>query len=476
MSSVLGEILAAKRRRLAAGELVARGPAALPSDGRRFVAALRGGRGPAVIAEVKHRSPSAGLLLPDAGRRVEDVARSYRRGGAAAISVVVEQDHFGGDPAWLPRAKAASGLPVLMKDFVVDEVQLDLALALGADAVLLIVSALADAELARLHGAARGRGLAVVVEAHDAEEVRRALGVSPEIVGVNARDLGSFAVDLGAARALGRSIPDGILRIAESGVKTAADVSALGAAGYGAFLVGESLLRAPDPSAALRTLRGENPTGVKICGVTREEDVEACLAHRVDWIGMVFAANSPRRVTPERGKILRLRAAGKSGVAPGGGAPGAVQGVVAVFAAETPEAEIERVVDVVRPDAIQLPLLPLSLSKQPFSLGVAVWNTVRVGRDDLTGLERLPGDALHFDTSAEGVSGGTGRTFDWSVLDAVPRSRPVVLAGGLTPANVASAVRRVTPDVVDVASGVESAPGIKDVSKIAAFVEEVRCA
>ena len=115
-----------------------------------------------------------------------------------------------------------------------------------------------------------------------------------------------------------------------------------------------------------------------------------------------------------------------------------------------------------------------SPSKKPFSSGVAVWNTVRVGQDELTGLEGLSGDALHFDTSLAGVAGGTGKTFDWSVLDAVPRGRPIVLAGGLTPVNVASAVRRVRPDVVDVASGVESAPGVKDAAKVAAFVQEVR--
>ena len=479
MSSVLGEILAAKRRRRAAGEFAPREPAARPSDGRRFVAALGSGPEPAVIAEVKHRSPSAGVLLPDAARRVEDLARAYRRGGAAAISVVVEQDHFGGDPAWLPRVKAASGLPVLMKDFVVDEVQLDFALSLGADAVLLIVAALTDAELGRLHAAARRRGLAVVVESHDADEVRRALGVSAEIVGVNARDLRSFEVDLGAAGVLGRSIPDGVLRLAESGVKTAADIAALGASGYGAFLVGESLLRAPDPAAALRALRGENPTEVKICGVTREEDVDACLAQGVDWIGIVFAAGSPRRVTEERGRFLRMKANGEAGarqggVGSGGVTFGAVKGVVAVLSEDTPASQFERIVDVVCPDVVQMPNPARSPSKKPFSSGVAVWNTVRVGQDELTGLEGLSGDALHFDTSLAGVAGGTGKTFDWSVLDAVPRGRPIVLAGGLTPVNVASAVRRVRPDVVDVASGVESAPGVKDAAKVAAFVQEVR--
>ena len=169
--SILAEILAARRRRLAAGELAPRGAAKIPSDGARFLAALRED-GPRVIAEIKHRSPSAGTMLsggrysqppgaPDGldelSSAIRAVARAYRRAGAAAISVVTEPDFFGGDLAWLPEVKRVSGLPVLMKDFVVDEVQLDLALSLGADAILLIVAALEDVSLGRLHRAGRER-------------------------------------------------------------------------------------------------------------------------------------------------------------------------------------------------------------------------------------------------------------------------------------------------------------------------------
>jgi len=154
-----------------------------------------------------------------------------------------------------------------------------------------------------------------------------------------------------------------------------------------------------------------------------------------------------------------------------GGAAGAVKGVVAVFDEDASEDDVRAVTSIVRPDVIQMPLLP---SREIFSSNVSVWNTVRIGRDDLAGVGNRAGSALHFDTSVAGASGGTGKTFDWSVLDAVERKRPFVLAGGLTPANVAEAVRRVRPDVVDVASGVETAPGIKDPAKIAAFVREVR--
>ena len=462
--TILAEILAAKRRRLEAGEFMAARDAGAQPEGARFAAALSS-RSPAFLSEFKHRSPSAGLLVPDADRRVEEFAAAYRRGGAAALSVVVEQDFFGGDPAWIPRAKAASGLPVLMKDFVVDEAQLDYAVALGADAVLLIVAALSDTDLARLHAAARVRGLAVLVEAHDESEIRRAAAVGARIVGVNARDLVTFTVDLPGMVRLGALLPPGAVRVAESGIKTRADVEALTAAGYGAFLVGETLVRAEDAVRTLRLLRGENPTEVKICGVTREADVDVCLENGVDWIGLIFAARSPRRLTPERGRVLRMRARGE------GGAAGRVKGVVAVFDENASESDVRAVASVVRPDAIQMPLLP---ARRSLSSDIPLWNTVRVGRDDLATVGNRAGDALHFDASVTGVSGGTGTTFDWSVLESVDRTRTLVLAGGLTPENVAEAVRRVKPDVVDVASGVEAAPGVKDPAKIAAFVREVR--
>ncbi len=478
--SVLSEILAAKRRRIAAGEFTAKMGAqvrasaaaaqpAAPPDGVGFARSLSSPSKqisslplPVFLAEIKHRSPSAGLILPDAASRIETVARAYRRGGGSAVSVVVEQDFFGGDPSWLPRAKAASGLPVLMKDFVVDEIQLDFAAALGADAVLLIVAALDDATLGRLHAAARSRALAVLVEAHDEGEIERALGAGAEIVGVNSRDLRTFEVDLAGMARLGALLPASVARVAESGIRSRHDVEALAAAGYGAFLVGETLLKATDPAATLRALRGENATEVKICGITRGEDVDACLEQGVDWIGLVFAPRSPRRLTPEEGRLLRMKA------------KGSVKGVVAVFDETATEEDVQRIVDLVRPDVVQMPNPALSPSKEFFSSDITFWNTIRVGRDDLSSASKAEGDALHFDTSVAGAGGGTGCVFDWSLLEGIDRSRPVVLAGGLQPGNVANAVRKVRPDVVDVSSGVETAPGVKDPAKIAAFVKEVR--
>jgi indole-3-glycerol phosphate synthase len=251
MNDALTQILAAKQTRLSRGEFAASGPAPRPTEGARFTASLRE-PGTRIIAE----SPSAGQILSSPDGKVESFALLYRRGHAAAISVVTEQDFFGGQPEWLPRAKTISGLPVLMKDFVISERQLDFAVSLGADAVLLIVRALGEAELHALRRAARDRGLATVVEAHGAVEIRRAAAVEPDVLGVNARDLTSFETNLDTIAALAQDIPPGPVRVAESGIRTRADILRLSAAGFEAFLVGEALLRAEDPEEELRGLRG----------------------------------------------------------------------------------------------------------------------------------------------------------------------------------------------------------------------------
>ncbi len=255
MSDVLVEILADKQTRLSRGEYAARGAAARPTDGAGFVASLRQ-PGTRIIAEFKARSPSAGEILANPDGMVESFALHYRRGHAAAISVVIEQDHFGGNPEWLVRMKTMSGLPVLMKDFIIAERQLDFALSLGADAILLIVRALPERDLVRLRAGAQERGLAVVVEAHGAVEIRQAAALSPDVLGVNARDLTSFQTDLSSLEAMAKEIPPGPVRLAESGIRTRADVERLAKAGFEAFLVGETLLRADDPEQELRGLRG----------------------------------------------------------------------------------------------------------------------------------------------------------------------------------------------------------------------------
>lgn len=253
MSGVLGRILADKRLRLDRGEYAADAPAVRTSDGARFVASL-GEPGVRIVAEFKARSPSAGEIVSGADGKLETFALAFRRGHAAAISVVTEQDHFGGRPEWVTRAKRISGLPVLLKDFVVSERQLDFALSLGADAVLLIVRALDDRSLGELRRAAADRGLATVVEAHGPDEIPRAAAVAPDVLGVNARDLATFETDVGSLEALAGEVPTGSIPLAESGIASREDVRRLAGAGWKAFLVGELILRSEDPEATLREL------------------------------------------------------------------------------------------------------------------------------------------------------------------------------------------------------------------------------
>jgi indole-3-glycerol phosphate synthase len=253
MTDALAGILAAKRARLARGLDSQAPPHPRPSDGAAFVSALRE-PGVRIVAEIKAKSPSAGDIVHGADGRVEGLALHYRRGRAAAISVVTEEDFFGGRPDWVPRAKSISGRPVLMKDFFVAPEQLDAAAALGADAVLLIVRALAPDALAALRERARSLGLAVVVEAHSADEIRAASAVAPDVLGVNARDLATFETDLDRLAGLAAAIPPGPVRLAESGIRSREDVDRLRSAGFEAFLVGESLLRTDDPEGALRAL------------------------------------------------------------------------------------------------------------------------------------------------------------------------------------------------------------------------------
>jgi indole-3-glycerol phosphate synthase len=208
--------------------------------------------GISVIAEFKRRSPSAGALRE--GARPEELARAYERGGARALSVLTEGPSFGGSLDDLRAARGATALPILRKDFVVDRYQLLEARLAGADAALLIVAALADSDLAALHEAARALGLDVLVEVHDAGELERALALEPEIVGINNRDLRDFSVDVARTRTLRQAIPDGVVVVSESGIGSTGQLRELEREGVDAVLVGESLMRAPDPARALDAL------------------------------------------------------------------------------------------------------------------------------------------------------------------------------------------------------------------------------
>ncbi|HEU4886546.1 MAG TPA: indole-3-glycerol phosphate synthase TrpC [Thermoanaerobaculia bacterium] len=205
-----------------------------------------------VIAEIKSASPSAGTIVqnPD----VETIASDYAKGGAAAISIVTEPEFFHGSSTWIARARAATGLPAIMKDFIVEPSQLMRGIAAGADAILLLASLLDGRRIMDFIGLLEAYGCDALVEVHDERELERALEGGARLIGVNNRDLRDFHVDLGTSERLGALMPEDKIRVAESGIRTCADVDRLRAAGFHAFLVGESLLRQDDREAAVRRL------------------------------------------------------------------------------------------------------------------------------------------------------------------------------------------------------------------------------
>ena len=267
----LDEILVVHRRRAAADERDLGSLQALASAApapRGFRAALGAGaeRGLAVVAEIKRRSPSKGDL--DATLDAAEVARAYVRGGASCLSVLTDEHFFGGSPADLAAARAACPVPVLRKDFTVCPADVCDARLMGADAVLLIVAALSADELRALASLAGELGLDALVEVHDEEELTRALELDTGLVGVNQRDLTTFAVDHDRAARLAGAIPAGVVAVAESGVRHEADARRLADAGYEAVLVGESLVRSTDRAAAVAALRGAPRRARGAAGVT----------------------------------------------------------------------------------------------------------------------------------------------------------------------------------------------------------------
>ena len=263
-NSILDRIVAVKRREvesIAAQRVALQSRARSAAPARGFAAALRRPSEVRLLAEVKRRSPSAGDIRP--GADPVEVARAYQSGGAAALSVLTDREFFGGDLDALVRVRSAVDLPVIRKDFVVDPLQLWEARAAGADAVLLISRILSAAELRDYLGLVAELGMDALVEVHTAEEMADAVAAGATLVGVNNRDLSTFVTDLELSIRLAAGVPASVTLVAESGIRTAADVDRLGAAGFDAILVGESLMRQENLASAAAALAGrpKSPRG-----------------------------------------------------------------------------------------------------------------------------------------------------------------------------------------------------------------------
>jgi len=383
----------------------------------RFEDALRR-PGLGAIAEIKRRSPSAGALRPDADPA--RIAPAYARAGAAAISVLVD-DRFGGSWDDLRAARAATDAPLLAKGFFSTAEHLRTAKNAGADAVLLLLRDLDDALATELMTEAARLGLDTLVEAHDAEELTRAISLGAPVVGVNARDLATFAIDRAAQLALVASVPGDRVVIAESGIESRAQGAAAELAGADAILVGSTLMRAPDPAGKLTELLSR-PL-VKVCGLTREEDVAVAADAGADLLGFVLAPESPRaaeRVLPVPETVLAV--------------------AVWVGAAGPSDADLDQV-HTVEEGKVRGREATLYREGRP----VARLLDLPWGEEDPDHWMRA--------AAAEGR---------------------IVLAGGLGPDNVAAAIEAVRPWAVDASSSLETAPGIKDHARVRAYVEAAR--
>jgi indole-3-glycerol phosphate synthase/phosphoribosylanthranilate isomerase len=370
------------------------------------------------VAEVKRRSPSAGNIRPDADAGV--LAASFERAGAAALSILVDR-RFGGSMEDLRAARAASSLPILAKGFFFREEEVEGLAAAGADAVVLILRNLDDGGAARLSARARAVGMDALVEAHDDRELDRAVAMGADPIGINARDLATFRIDRRAQLALVARAPRDRVVIAESGIESRGQAAAAELAGADAILVGSALMRAPDPAAMLAELVAR-PL-VKVCGLTREEDVATAAEAGVDLAGFVLA-ESPRRVAA-----------------------------------------------------------PLPVPHTMLSVAVCVGRAEEAGTD----LVQLYPDeggyrGCHGVLLSEGRAVARVLDLPWNGEDPGHWARArraaatgrVVLAGRLDPANLPEAVEAVGPWCVDAARGLETAPGIKDPELVRAFVAAAR--
>ena len=440
---MLEAILARKRADVAA-RLAGVTLSATPT--RRSLRAALARPGARFIMEVKKASPSAGMLSAiDAGEQ----ARAYA-GAADAISVLTDGPYFGGSLDDLRAVRAVYDGPILAKDFIVDPRQVAEARIAGADAVLAMLSVLGDEPARAVIAAAEALGMDVLVEAHDEEEVRRAVALGAPLIGINNRDLRTLEVDLAVTERLAPLVPPDRLIVAESGIGDRCDVARL-APHADAFLVGTALMRAARPEEAARALAFGR---VKVCGLTNAADLDMSVRAGATHGGLVMVPGTPRAVTHAQAEAILAKSRSKCRI-------------VGIFRDADP-ATIDAAARGLGLHAVQLhgdeevgavrALLPAETE---------IWAAVRVGAGSIG--PRTGADRLLFDSGG----GGTGRRFDWSRVARRRDLKSGLLAGGLNPANAAAAAR-LGAYALDVGSGLEAVPGWKDSNRTSAFFEALR--
>lgn len=464
--NILEEIAERTRSRVAACKEqkplaeIQREALSLPADtGYPFEEAVRSGN-ISFICEVKKASPSKGLIAEEFP--VEKIARDYEAGGASAVSVLTEPYYFQGSDDYLKRVKQAVNIPVLRKDFTVDEYMIYEAKVLGADAILLICAILNDSQLKQFLELAHRLGLSALVETHDEQEIERAKKAGARLIGVNNRDLRTFTVDINNSIRYRKQVPSDITFISESGIQTHDDIVRLEENQVNGVLIGETLMRAADRVEALHQLR--NGTRVKICGLKRQEDVEYVNETLPDYVGFVFAPGK-RQVTMEQAERLAVML------------DPAIRRV-GVFVNQP----VEQVVELLQKGIIQYVQLHGAednayialLREQCHHMGIsaAVIKAVQVREaEDIRQAQDIQAEYLLLDAWSEEGAGGNGKTFDWNLIREM--KKPFFLAGGLNTDNVCCAIRQVHPYGVDASSSLET-DGKKDQKKISDFITKVR--
>ena len=462
------KIRVAQEKQVESPEAVKAAALALPSDtGFPFEAALRQ-QDFNFICEVKKASPSKGIIAEYFPYL--DIAKEYEVAGAAAISVLTEPDFFKGDKKYLQEIASTVKIPVLRKDFIIDEYQIYQAKVWGASAILLICACLDVPTLTKFRELADSLGLSSLVEAHDENEVQMAIDCGARIIGVNNRNLKDFTVDVQNSVRLRNLVQDDVIFVSESGLETPEDIQVLRDNNIGVALMGETFMRSPNKVEKLAYLYG--PTyytpKVKMCGISKVETIPAIVDAKPDYMGLVFAP-SKRQVTVEQAKIL-IEELHKQCI---NHYDIKVVKTVGVFVNETLD-NLVRIADTANLDAVQLhgdedEAFIQSLKERT---NVEVWKAIqiRTAADTEKWIDSSA-EMLLFDAYHKDERGGTGEVFDWSSLDAF--ERPFMLAGGIDSTNVARAIRTVRPYGIDISSGIET-NGMKDDKKITAFTKIVK--
>ena len=469
------KIRVAQEKQVESPEAVKAAALALPSDtGFPFEAALRQ-QDFNFICEVKKASPSKGIIAEHFPYL--DIAKEYEVAGAAAISVLTEPDFFKGDKKYLQEIASTVKIPVLRKDFIIDEYQIYQAKVWGASAILLICACLDVPMLTKFRELADSLGLASLVEAHDEKEVQMAIDCGARIIGVNNRNLKDFTVDVQNSVRLRNLVQDDVIFVSESGLETPEDIQVLRDNNIGVALMGETFMRSPNKVEKLAYLYG--PTyytpKVKMCGISKVETIPAVVEAKPDYMGLVFAP-SKRQVTVDQAKILveelHRGYAKKYGSDTEHDKNDTIK-TVGVFVNETVD-NLITIANEANLDAVQLhgdedETFIQSLKERT---NVEVWKAIqiRTAADTEKWIDSSA-DMLLFDAYHKDERGGTGEVFDWSSLDAF--ERPFMLAGGIDSTNVARAIRTVRPYGIDISSGIET-NGVKDDEKITAFIKIVK--